>query len=624
MSENVVSASLLDGGTTVRLERGADVSDDLWLQIRAEWSTDVRGVSAALVIPLEQFLARRAAFGALVQQYGARARLDEELKKLVVRANGERVDLKDALDGLQALDQAALAERLKGGRFTRDLRDFQERDLGYLLALSHGANFSVPGAGKTTVAYAAYEAERLGGRVKRMLVIAPLSAFGAWMDEAGDCFSEPPVVHRFDGEPIPAEAEVVLVNYQRLVSGFTELAAWITAEPTMVILDEAHRMKKGWAGQWGTACLSLAYLAQRRDILTGTPAPQGPKDFIALLDFLWPGQARQVLPAEAALAQPPRGTQERVSHAIEPLFVRTTKADLKLPPVDFDPIVVPLEGVQRDIYAALKDRYAGMFSVGKDQERDFAAMGRITMYLLEAATNPKLLVAGSLEGADPDVFRHPPLPIEPGSDLAKLIADYNSHETPAKFIELSRLVKENAEKGRKTLVWSNFVRNLKLLERQLAGLRPALIHGGVPAFAPNGQPSRERAIASFRHDSDCFVLLANPAAMSEGISLHKECHDAVYLERTFNAGQYLQSLDRIHRLGLEPGTETRITFLLTGETVDMTVDSRLRLKAEGLGTMLDDRNLAAMALADEEDYNAPVDDELDVEALFKHLRGEDE
>ena len=40
--------------------------------------------------------------------------------------------------------------------------------------------------------------------------------------------------------------------------------------------------------------------------------------------------------------------------------------------------------------------------------------------------------------------------------------------------------------------------------------------------------------------------------------------------------------------------------------------------------MLDDRNLAAMALADEENYNAPLDDELDVEALFKHLRGEDD
>ena len=50
-------------------------------------------------------------------------------------------------------------------------------------------------------------------------------------------------------------------------------------------------MKRGRDGEWGTACLDLAFLADRRDILTGTPAPQHPADLRALLDFLWPGQA---------------------------------------------------------------------------------------------------------------------------------------------------------------------------------------------------------------------------------------------------------------------------------------------------------------------------------------------
>ena len=338
MSEDVVSVSLLEGGTTVSLERAPSISDDLWLQIRAEWSTDVRGASATLIIPLERFLARRAAFGGLIQRHKARALLDEPLRDLVRQANGDQEALHEALNGIAPLDADGLADRLEGGRFNRDLRDFQERDLGHLLALSHGANFSVPGAGKTTVAYAAYEAERLNGRVKRMLVIAPLSAFGAWMDEAEDCFSEPPVVHRFDGDAIPTDAEVVLVNYQRLDSGFDELAAWVTAEPTMVILDEAHRMKKGWAGQWGTACLNLAYLAQRRDILTGTPAPQGPEGLhrAARLPLARTGAADSCRPTRLSPSRR-EGTQERVSHAIEPLFVRTTKGDLKLPPVDSEP-----------------------------------------------------------------------------------------------------------------------------------------------------------------------------------------------------------------------------------------------------------------------------------------------
>jgi hypothetical protein len=111
--------------------------------------------------------------------------------------------------------------------------------------------------------------------------------------------------------------------------------------------------------------------------------------------------------------------------------------------------------------------------------------------------------------------------------------------------------------------------------------------------------------------------------MSEGMSLHHECHDAVYLERTFNAGQYLQSVDRIHRLGLPSDVETRIVFLLTDETIDLTVDGRVRDKAARLGEMLNDPSLATIALPDDEDYGPPIDDDLDLEALFRHLRGED-
>ena len=60
---------------------------------------------------------------------------------------------------------------------------------------------------------------------------------------------------------------------------------------------KAHRMKAGRSGTHGTACLDLAFGANRRDILTGTPAPQAPGDFVALVDFLWPGQAHRLLPA---------------------------------------------------------------------------------------------------------------------------------------------------------------------------------------------------------------------------------------------------------------------------------------------------------------------------------------
>lgn len=107
--------------------------------------------------------------------------------------------------------------------------------------------------------------------------------------------------------------------------------------------------------------------------------------------------------------------------------------------------------------------------------------------------------------------------------------------------------------------------------------------------------------------------------MAEGVSLHETCHDAVYLDRTYNAGQYLQSIDRIHRLGLTPGTETRITFLVCTGTIDESVDQRVAEKATRLSIMLSDPDLVTMALPDEESYGQWVDLD-DVESLFGHLR----
>src|SRR5262249_12375840 len=145
---------------------------------------------------------------------------------------------------------------------------------------------------------------------------------------------------------------------------------------------------------------------------------------------------------------------------------------------------------------------------------------------------------------------------------------------PAKFVHLGKLVESNASHDRKMVIWSNFVRNLQTLEKMLGRYKPALIHGGVPSeiSQPNARRIRENEIERFRKDPDCKVLLANPAATAEGISLHDVCHHAIYLDRTFNAGLYLQSVDRIHRLGLKPEQETHITFLLTEGTVDELVD----------------------------------------------------
>lgn len=569
-----------------------------------------------LAVPIERLLVSRNWLGQLLTTYQCALDVTPAVEGLLERHDREREEVDDALAG--RVEPADIATDLDGSRFIRDLRSFQRRDLAHLLALRHGANFSVPGAGKTTVAYALYEALRQQGRVEQLLVVSPISAFDAWETEADVCLDPPPVVRRLDRRPA-ARAEVVLVNYQRL-SGrrFVHIAEWVQARPTHLILDEAHRMKRGRRGEWGAACLDLAHLAVRRDVLTGTPAPQSAADFVALLDFLWPEQSRRIVPPAALSSAPSDAALHQTSQRLRPLFARTRKDELGLRRPCLRVELAPMKPVQEQIYTALRTRMSRAVRAGGRDAAALAQMGAVTMYLLQAASNPGLLAPAL--GAQQEVTQWPSLALPAGSDIADMIRSYGQHETPAKFDKLATMVAANVAEGRKTLVWSNFIGNLEDLGRVLAPQQPATIHGAIPSGrAPAGRVTREHELDRFRHDDRCMVLLANPAAMSEGVSLHHACQDAIYVDRTFNAGQYLQSLDRIHRLGLAETATTQMTFLASPTTIDEAVDRRVRIKAERLGALLNDADLVTMALPDEEEGYGEWIDADDLDELFAHL-----
>jgi len=570
-------------------------------------------------VPLERFLASRNWVAHTLITYHCDAVFDPAVQALLDRQQTERDEVLSAIArGLDELPSIPDIRTIPGSRFKRELKPFQLRDLARMLALSHGANFSVPGAGKTTVAYACYEAERLRHRVERLLVVAPISAFDAWTNEAIACMSPAPVVSRLDIRP-RLRCEVLLVNYHRVAARYQQIAEWVSARPCHVILDEAHRIKRGRTGEWGTACLDLAYLGVRRDILTGTPAPQHPTDFIALMDFLWPHQATRILPPGVHQATPSSDTMLQISARLAPLFVRTRKDELGLDKPMLRVERVKMKPVQAQIYDAIRTRMRTELAASARDRVAFSEMKDVVVYLLEAATNPALL-ASAISGGVAAPTTWPPSPVPLGTALAERVINYGRYEMPRKFEKLAAMVADNASRGRKTLVWSNFVTNLQELSaRVLLPFQPALIYGAIPTEEEDADfVTRESELRRFRDDPACKVLLANPAAMSEGVSLHESCHDAIYLERNFNAGQYLQSLDRIHRLGLPPGVETRITFLVSSDTIDEIVDQRVGAKAERLSQMLRDPNLVTMALPDEEAYGEWVDAE-DLESLFAHL-----
>lgn len=616
-----LSISSRELSPVVRIERGDDVPDLVWTHLRAELAPFRREGSHTFDTDLHRLLANTSIIRGILKRAGVGLTVDEHTRGLLMRQQNEAESLRRIRDARPEISPGDVLARLDGTRFKRKLHNFQVRDLQRLLAIPHGANFSVPGAGKTCVTYALYEAERAAECVDRLLVVAPLSAFESWMEEAQASLSPAPVVERY-ANSIDPRTEVLLTGYQRLHFRYDELANWAARGRTHVILDEAHRMKRGRAGEWGATCLNLAYLAARRDILTGTPAPNHPTDIEALFEYVWPSQGRHLVPIEVRTNPPPPSAGALIANRIGPLFVRTRKSELGLPAPRFHVIRVEMGRLQRDIYKALRRQYSGIHSLDHSGRLDLARMGQIVMYLLEAATNPALLVAGSTAG-DPVPFRHPPLEIPEGSALPDLLAGYPDYETPTKFQQLGEIVKRNAGEGRKTLVWTNFVRTIKTLRQDLARYEPAVVYGAIPSEVsrPTADETREDQIDRFRHDPDCMVLLANPAATSEGVSLHDICHNAVYLERTFNAGQYLQSVDRIHRLGLDPDVETHITFLISRGTIDEVVHRRVDEKARRLSGMLEDPDIVTMSLPDEDDVGTPADTE-DLEALFAHLRGE--
>ena len=609
------------------LERGVDANSGAWARLQECYARGiVGGTLRRSDVRVDVFLAELEALRDIKVVFGESVSLgpalETQLRSLAAdRKSRDRVILETVIEDLDSIE----AQLLSIG-FVRPLKPFQLRNLAAIIRLPHGADFSVPGAGKTTVALANFALGRSRGLVNRLLVVAPMAAFEAWKDDSAISMVPAPivVVHSGPDSLIADHTDILLTTYNRVASDYDRIREFVAARPTHVVLDEAHRIKKGEDGVHGRAVLDLAYTARRRDVLTGTPAPQGAFDLIALVQFLYPGQDRQIVPRSAYVERDGRdpAVLSDTHRALSRYFVRTAKSELALPPTRFDVVRRPMGSVQGAIYNALVGRYGTSFQLERVDRREFDRLGRIVMYLLEAATNPMLLAAGSDEADEPG-FLHPPLELQGDESLLSLLSTYSRYETPWKYETVASLVEEAAGRGEKIVIWSNFVRNLKALARHLGVYNPAVIHGGVP-WAQGKTTSaitRDDELRRFRHDKQCSVLLANPGACGEGVSLHHWCHHAVYLDRSFNAGQFLQSQDRIHRLGLQDGVLTRFTLLLSGGTIDDSVDGRLREKVTALSRLMNDPGLVRLALPEPEEGDAdpPTHDD-DLHAVVAHVR----
>lgn len=492
--------------------------------------------------------------------------------------------------------ESEIENTLADNGFERKLTNNQVNNLIKISQLPGAATFSVPGAGKTTEALAYFF---LNAKPEdKLLIVAPKNAFGAWDEQLEVC--EPnctdEIVRLRGGEAtIKSLAEkrprFSIITYDQLPRVKSTIVEMLTSGRYFVFLDESHRIKGGKTR--AEAVLEIAHLPHRKLIMSGTPMPQSPKDLVPQFRFLYP--AKDV-------------DENTVIDLIQPLYVRTTKGQLGIPEITHKVVTVKMSELQRNIYNTLKSEAKRQMNpmITDSSRYELRRIGKCIMKVMQFVSNPSLLAFDMDYAFDQRV----------GEALL---------ESDGPKIEyVCRRARELAYEGKKVLIWSSFVQNVELIALRLSDLGAVYIHGKVDAGDENEEDTREGKIKKFHDDPNCMIMVANPAACSEGISLHKVCQNAIYLDRSFNAAHYLQSEDRIHRLGLAPDAKPVVEYVECENSIDQVIRDRLAYKVNIMADALNDSSLRVNPAEYEYDDESEDDENItegDAKAIIDYFFG---
>lgn len=485
-----------------------------------------------------------------------------------------------------------IKQKLESVGFIRKLTDNQLSNLKKISQLPGAATFSVPGAGKTTEALAYFFIN--SSPSDRLLVVAPKNAFGAWDEQLDACISNntESFVRLRGGEHIIRDLlsnnpRFTIITYDQLPRVQNLICTLLNSGNVYMFLDESHRIKSGKQVKRAEAILNIAHLPARKLIMSGTPMPQSPKDLVSQFQFLYPTKDVD---------------ESTVIELIQPIYVRTTKRQLNIPAVTHIVKTLKMGSLQREIYKTLKSEIRRQMNpVLSDSSRyELRRIGKCVMKVMEFVSNPSLL------SNDMDYV------------FDKRVGALLLSTDGPKIEYVCRRARELASENRKVIIWSCFVQNVELIALRLRDLGAEFIHGGVDAGNEDDQDTREGKIKRFHDDPKCMVLVANPAACSEGISLHRVCQYAIYLDRSFNAAHYLQSEDRIHRLGLAQDATPTVEFVECENSIDQVVRERLTLKVSVMASALNDSSLRVDPNVFEYD-----DEESDIDDIANNLSVDD-
>ncbi len=501
----------------------------------------------------------------------------------------------------------------------------------YHLAFSQNAcNFSVPGAGKTSIVYGSYaylHSLTTNKFVDKLLIIGPLSSFGPWKKEYLDCFGEQPSVTTVTASMSKEEkkgyfysqesSQITLISYQGILGLQTELKSFLQNNQVMLVLDEAHKIKNTEGGRIAEVAMELSKFARSRVILTGTPAPNGYKDLSNLFKFIWPDKEIIRFKPNQLDDMTESLNDERVEillDDISPYFVRIRKSDLKLPPKTENNLErIEMDGAQKEIYNYVEKKFIS--------DTDFndillSNMRKAKLVrLMQSASNPRLLLKPINE-----YIKEFNLFTEQDDEFLSLVKEYERDgKVPNLYFFALEKIKKIINSGGRVIVWAIYIDTLHFFSEFLNqnGINNRIIYGDTPVeneLTDHEILTREKIVDEFNAENSEFsVLIANPYAVAESISLHKRCHNAIYLERNFDGARFLQSKDRIHRFGLSEDIETNYYYLSSKDSIGETIHDRLKVKESILLRVTESRTIPLFHLlneneVDKEDIKAVIYD----------------
>ena len=506
---------------------------------------------------------------------------------------------------------------------TRVLSDRQMLSSYHLASTSAACNFSVPGAGKTTIVLAAYAylnslPKDHPRHVNCLFVVGPMACFSPWETDYAHCFSESPKSVRFlssisleqkrrivNGVDVENRHNDLYLSHFQTFAIYEKLFSQLflrSDRKVMFVIDEAHNIK-GADGVWSSAVLRVAPLAKARVILTGTPAPNGYEDLKNLFDFIHPN--RNVLGFSRTalrLMSENKISANQLNAKSKIFFTRVRKKDLKIPPPIFNEVVIDMSPLQEKIYKQIESKFVQSFGEQKKTSRSRLFQAANLIRLRQAASNPMQLtepISRALLEADVSDSDYNEL-VERANFVSEYLTQFKYENDLPKLDYLIKLAIAAQKAGEKVLIWTYFVKNIDLIYNYLNKNLDSPIYkitGATPvdqeatSQGEQEELTREKILDLFRNGIGSSILIATPQCLGESISLHHCCHKAVYFDRDFNCGLFIQSKDRIHRFGLKEDTVTEYFYLVSKNSVDEVISERLNEKEERMNDLLDSEDI---------------------------------